>query len=191
MRPAVKRRLATLAAAASLVLCVATLALWIRSYRRLDGIDGIRVTDETVGRFAIASLHGSFELSSTRQPVPDAREGHVFVPGYWYASTDYRSPPQPTPRDVAELFGSDGASTGWFLGFGFAASLPTKGSSWRYVWLPHWSLALFFAILPALRLRGAIRSRRRRRAGHCPRCGYDLRATPARCPECGMAVVTA
>jgi len=33
MRPAVKRRLATLAAAALLVLCVATVALWVRSYR--------------------------------------------------------------------------------------------------------------------------------------------------------------
>lgn len=56
------------------------------------------------------------------------------------------------------------------------------------LWFPLWAVALVTAILPSWwSMRAAIRFRRRRRilAGLCVKCGYDLRATPGKCPECG------
>lgn len=46
-------------------------------------------------------------------------------------------------------------------------------------WLLLWALA---AVIPGL---GVLRHRHRARDGRCGVCGYDLRATPDRCPECG------
>ncbi|HEX3357109.1 MAG TPA: hypothetical protein VHS31_09075 [Tepidisphaeraceae bacterium] len=51
--------------------------------------------------------------------------------------------------------------------------------------IPWWMLLLALAICPALWLRVPVRARRRRQRGECAVCGYDLRATPDRCPECG------
>jgi hypothetical protein len=85
---------------------------------------------------------------------------------------------------TARAFAFDSGS---FLGFYFLSAKSTgAGGRFQRTTVPHWFLALLFAIPPALHLRAMIRSRRRRhRAGHCPTCGYDLRATPDRCPECG------
>ena len=44
---------------------------------------------------------------------------------------------------------------------------------------------LLWATLAVRRLHG---DRRRRMLGLCPACGYDLRATPGRCPECGVKI---
>jgi len=55
----------------------------------------------------------------------------------------------------------------------------------RYVVIPHWVFVTLFAIPPLLRFRAWRRQRRRAIAGTRAKCGYDLRATPERCPECG------
>jgi hypothetical protein len=51
--------------------------------------------------------------------------------------------------------------------------------------VPYWAMLTLAAILPAAWLRGLLILQRRRATGCCERCGYDLRASPDRCPECG------
>jgi hypothetical protein len=46
-------------------------------------------------------------------------------------------------------------------------------------------LFLLGMIIPACNVIGRFLRRRKREDGRCLVCGYDLRATPDRCPECG------
>jgi hypothetical protein len=53
---------------------------------------------------------------------------------------------------------------------------------------PFWPVWLLLTLLTLLALRNEARARTRRwraRNGCCVACGYDLRASPDRCPECG------
>ena len=59
----------------------------------------------------------------------------------------------------------------------------------RYVEVPYWFLALVMALPTAWVTRSAWRHvRSRHRAGFCAGCGYDLRASSDRCPECGRLI---
>ncbi len=71
----------------------------------------------------------------------------------------------------------------------------------RYGWhvgsnirLPYWPIAVATAIMPIWWLGKRIMSRRQivrwRKMGCCLQCGYDLRASKERCPECGTAIAT-
>jgi hypothetical protein len=69
------------------------------------------------------------------------------------------------------------------LGFGLGADLFGNPR----VVIPHWFIAVISMLLPAWWLLRRHRAKRAARMGVCPSCGYDLRATPERCPECGTA----
>ena len=71
-----------------------------------------------------------------------------------------------------------------FLGFAF----PEHRTGFRQIaLLPYWFPTIVALGLSILVLRKARKASSG--SGHCANCGYDLRATPDRCPECGTARV--
>ena len=73
------------------------------------------------------------------------------------------------------------------LGIAYAriSYFPDGSMERRALYLPHWLIAGCFLLLPTAQLVKWWRSRRPRGLGVCANCGYDLRASPGACPECG------
>ncbi len=64
--------------------------------------------------------------------------------------------------------------------------------SYRTIFIDLRMIATLAGVIAAVcfwRYRRALQKDRRRKMGQCPACGYDMRATPDRCPECGTVVV--
>ena len=119
--------------------------------------------------------------------------------GTVYAYRHYRSP----PPDRFKAYTLEGASAkeaiviqrAWLvtnthfrqlMGFGFGYDTTYPEDPKTAIAFPLWVPLVVGLILPLYRLHKWRQKRSRRRTGLCVGCGYDLRATPERCPECGL-----
>jgi hypothetical protein len=61
---------------------------------------------------------------------------------------------------------------------------------YRLLTIPLWPLVLLVVVPTVMPIARVTRRNRRLRLGLCLHCGFDLRATPDRCPECGCVPTT-
>lgn len=160
----------------SLLLLVAVLVLWARS-RRHSQIVGFHTP---AGRLqAIASDRAGMLLFFS--DVPFGREYGLSIETMSVPADDFQ---------VLHDWVYDQTREKWhFAGFHLASGkLDLTGNlAPRYsaLTLPYWALLLLLAPGPLAMFRRLIVRWRRSRRGQCLRCGYDLRHSPERCPECG------
>jgi hypothetical protein len=75
-----------------------------------------------------------------------------------------------------------------FVGFQYIRYHATPTDRYYAIGIPFWFVTLATAFMGFRTTRAMLRRHQR---GRCPSCGYDLRATPDRCPECGLVPATA
>ena len=184
----------TALSALSLLLCVAVCVLWVRSYWRNDWIAMPHSGDErrlvTARGWLVMDNNPALERAMGRYSTVMARERVRFEE--WQRQTD------------AFTWWAERAFDAHRTGQPFPELPPASGAPHESAALPQLPTyeAQRLAPLPALAVvtgllsvsclhRAAIWHRRRRRARLrvCPTCGYDLRASPGRCPECGASGV--
>jgi hypothetical protein len=187
----VRRRLLNLLTALSLLLCVAIVAMWVRSHVAADAVEWQRADDVGGAHYhwyrIIASGRGRVELaydaevSEIGSITPQEAARPV---GRWQRTARKSARLRDLLRVSPDLEPAFGGPPSLPFGFHFAwATSPATVR--REVIVPYWALVLVTGALPAFRLPALARRFMRPGAGLCPRCGYDLRATPDRCPECG------
>lgn len=187
------------------VLCLATCELWIGSY---SAIPNKPYLFQWKGRsWEIKRLNGSFTLDD--EPQIDSETSEVVqlqskanlagerlddAEFELRAKNDAGLPSQLETAAVTRAAGdlkSLERQIGNIVGSQSGSSIPIFMVTSRSVSIP--TAAAAFGVLPVgwIAIAGLRRVRRRRLTPGflCSSCGYDLRATPARCPECGATQV--
>jgi len=188
-------------AAMSLLMCLATLGLWVRAVRIQDTVliikgareicleDGPHVLSVSIANDSLAEQFGPYVFD--RHFWPDFTDNNL---GMYMTFAQQAWVDQAAPDIYDYVYG---ARVGppllitwtppahFALGFGWEFTrFHTYGERYTLTW-PIWLTAMFFGLLPGFRAWRVISPRRRRWEMRCDKCGYDLRATPDRCPECG------
>jgi hypothetical protein len=157
----------------SLLVCMVLMAMDIRSFWTDDHIFH---ADEGVWHVAdLCSISGCIDFERMRFTDPPYGQHSMRIDSYYDVTPGW-----------GWSHGEPWSSWHWremLLGdYQHDVQLGTDSVS---IEVPYWLFIVLSAILPARWLIIRRRWQRRQRAGLCRRCGYDLRATPDRCPECG------
>jgi hypothetical protein len=177
-------------AALSLTLCLATAALWLFSYKFPSTISGDFFHDHLcVGDYFLGIYGGEAVAGYERYDNPiDLKYARAFR--FRRAPDGFNEPVHGFHSisffDQVWVDGDDRRSQDddfpWFSEGRGIFKTNTTGRSFS---APIYSLTLASAFLPAVLIPLRIHRKRTHREGHCRNCGYDLRATPEKCPECG------
>jgi hypothetical protein len=166
----VTRRLINVASGVSLLLCLLLGGAWFRSLGHYDWI---------------------YYENSGRAVIFESSNGEVLshAGSIWDTSWASGEPRHGLHRHSSQSVHEIGLSHPWpeplrLLGFGTNHSRDPASELWGIL-LPYWLLCTTTAIPPLLWFRRRRRQYRGRSEITCRKCGYDLRATPERCPECG------
>ena len=171
-----KGRLFNILSALSLVLFVALGVLCVRSHWFDDAVRYDRVNST----FAAESDFGRLMLVSFFTNRPSS-----MPTGLHYRTTIIALRLKGDTAIERWGFRSSAFSRRW--GFGYYVSYGPF-SVIRSILIPHWVFMVAAAILPTVWLGQEWKKLRRIRHGLCLTCGYDLRASKERCPECGTAI---
>jgi hypothetical protein len=182
----VKCRLLNVLAGVSLVLGLALIVLWASSYwLHLSLTYWGSVGPNNQRSYQLRSLpnHLTVEFMDNIFPpanrndyIPTRNEG--FSESRWETNVNRYGPQGFGPRQVP---------TEWFYIYSSAGKAVADPAIYYSTWIiiADWLIAPVFFTLPAIWWRQWFIRRKRHGLGLCEKCGYDLRATPDRCPECG------